>query len=61
MVFTISPTVVNLHEFGDSFRLLTPEFFDVGFSSDAITESIDCPINKDIFGSIQKFGEAPDI
>jgi hypothetical protein len=61
MVFSISPAIGNFHEFGDGFRLLSTEFFDVGFLSDAITESVDCPVDGDIFGSVQKFSEAPDV
>jgi hypothetical protein len=61
VIFGSSPTISNLHQFGDSFWLLATEFFDIGLSSDAIAEGIDSSINRDIFGSIQEFGEASDV
>jgi hypothetical protein len=61
VVFSISLAIGNFHEFGDGFRLLSTEFFNVGFSSDAVTESVDHPVNGDIFGNVQKFSEMPDV
>jgi hypothetical protein len=52
MVFIISLAISNLHEFHDILRLLTDEFFDAGFSSDVVPESVDCPVDRNIFGSI---------
>jgi hypothetical protein len=61
VIFSISPTIGDFHEFGNSLRLLSTEFFDVGFSSDAITEGVNRPVNGDIFGSIQKFSETSNV
>jgi hypothetical protein len=52
VVFSIIPTIGNLHKLGNSLRLLSTKFFNVGFSSDAITECIDRPVNRNIFGNI---------
>jgi hypothetical protein len=61
MIFAISPTVGDFHQLGDGFRLQAAELLDVEFPSDAVTEGVDCPIDGDIFGCIQKLGEVPDI
>jgi hypothetical protein len=50
--FSISPTIGNLHKLGNSLRLLSAKFFDIGFSPDAVTEAIDHPVDGDIFKSI---------
>jgi hypothetical protein len=61
VIFAISPAISNLHQFGISFRVLAAEFLDTGFSSDAIAEGVYSSVNRDIFGSVQEFGEAPDV
>jgi hypothetical protein len=53
VVFSISPTVGDFHEFSDGLRLLATKFFDVGFPSNTIAERVDCPVDGDILGSIQ--------
>jgi hypothetical protein len=50
MIFSISPTVGNLHQFGDSFWLLS--ILDVRFPWNVITESIDCSINGNVFTNL---------
>jgi hypothetical protein len=45
VIFAISLAISNLHQFGDSFRLLASNFFDIGFSSDAIAEGVDSSVN----------------
>jgi hypothetical protein len=61
VIFAISPTLGDFHQLGDGRRLQTAELFDVGFMSDAITEGVDFSVDGDIFGCIQKLGEAPDL
>jgi hypothetical protein len=61
MIFSIRPTVGNFHEPGDSFRLLSAEFLDIRFSSDAIAEGVNCPVDGDIFGSVQKFSKTSNV
>jgi hypothetical protein len=61
MVFSISPTIGNFHKLGNSLWLLPAEFFDIGFSSDAVAKSINRPIDGDIFGSIQVFSKTPNV
>jgi hypothetical protein len=53
MVFTVSPTIGDLHQLGDGLRLQVTEFLNVGFPSDAVTEGVDYPVDRDIFGYIQ--------
>jgi hypothetical protein len=52
VIFSISPTVGNLHKLNNSLWIFPAKFFDVGFSSDAITESINRSVDGNIFGSI---------
>jgi hypothetical protein len=61
VVFSISLAIGDFHEFSDGLRLLAAEFFDIGFSPNAVAESVDCPVDGDIFGSVQKLSEAPDV
>jgi hypothetical protein len=61
VVFSISPAVGDFHEFSDGLWLLAAEFFDIGFSSNAVAESVDCSVDGDIFGSVQNLSEAPDV
>jgi hypothetical protein len=61
IVFSISPAIGDFHEFDDGLRLLTIEFFNVRFMLDTITKILDCPVDGDIFGSVQKLSEAPDV
>jgi hypothetical protein len=53
VIFAISPTVRNFHQLGDGLRLQVTEFLNVGFPSDAVTEGVDYPVDRDIFGYIQ--------
>jgi hypothetical protein len=53
VVFSISPTVGDFHEFSDGLWLLTTEFFNLGFPSNTIAERVDRPIDGDILGSVQ--------
>jgi hypothetical protein len=41
MVFTVSPTIGDLHQLGDGLRLYVPELFDIGLPPDAIAEGVD--------------------
>jgi hypothetical protein len=52
VIFSISPTVGNLHKLSNGFWLLPTKFFDIGFSSDAITESINRFVDGNIFDSV---------
>jgi hypothetical protein len=61
MVFSISPAVGDFHEFCKSLRLLLPKLFDIRFSSDAVTEGVDSPVDRNIFSSVQEFGETPNV
>jgi hypothetical protein len=61
VIFSISPAIGDFHEFGDGLRLLATEFFDVGFSSNAIAERVDRPVDGEILGSVQKLSEAPNV
>ena len=61
VVFAISPAVGDFHQLGDGFGLQAAQLFDVEFSSDAVIESIDCPIDRNFFGCVQEFGEASDV
>jgi hypothetical protein len=61
VVFTIIPTIGNLHKPSDSFRLLPAKLFDIKFSSDAVAEGVDRPIDKDIFGGMQDFSKTPNV
>jgi hypothetical protein len=61
MVLTIGPTIGDFHQLCDGFRIFATKFFDVRFSSDVIAKGVDCPVNGNIFGCVQKFGEASDV
>jgi hypothetical protein len=52
MIFSISPTVGNLHKFGDGFWLLSTKLFDIRFPSNAITEGINRYVDENIFGNV---------
>jgi hypothetical protein len=61
VVFTVSPTVGNLHKSSDSLRLLLAKLLDVRFPANATAESIDRPIDIDIFDNIQEFSKTPNV
>jgi hypothetical protein len=52
IIFSISPTVGDFHQLGESLWLLSTKFFNVLFPPNAITEGIDCSVDRNVFGSI---------
>jgi hypothetical protein len=61
MVLAIIPTVGDFHKSSNGLWLLSAKLLDIGFSSDAIGESTNRPIDRDIFRNIQKFSKTPNV
>jgi hypothetical protein len=52
IIFSISPTVGDFHQLGDTLWLLSTKFFNVRFPSNALTEGVDCSVDRNIFDSV---------
>jgi hypothetical protein len=52
IIFSISPTVGDFHQLGDSIWLLSTKFFNVRFPSNTITEGVNCSVDRNIFRGV---------